>query len=663
MNRFVRWLVGHISLSLSRLAHVLAIVVALSACTSTFAQCEDVGVRYVRPGGSDAATGYCWDSAFKTLGRALVDVNTLEGVGEIHLAGWNDLLDVPGVIYRVSDFDTDPGTPGVQFEANGSFVIEESVIIRGGFKGVEEGGDEPTDRDECIWTTTLSGDIGDDDDEEEFDDNSWHVIKIPFGVEANIDFDGLTITAGHAIGEEDYDDRRGGAIDSEGSVEDSRIRLRNCVLHHNRATRGGAICSDSQLFCRGCRFESNTAIPTPDGLTVLEGSWGGAIASVTWLEVVHCHFEANEAQGVGLGGAVFVDHGTEAGEEQLPFMFTNSVFIGNKASKPEFVYQSQGGAIHSAHRTQLTVTGSLFHSNYASEGGAICCGTSSWPAHLWLLSSTIANNSAKDSGGLEAQNLTIANSIIVGNTASNGDTFCGGHDGDLCAQIGTQISSLMTINHSCITGIGTDTETAGGDNIEADPEDLFEDPNGGDFRLAAGSPAVDVGDNSLVPLDVTDANDDSVESGALPWDARRNVRIVGCGPIVDMGAFEFWRCEGDANADGIVDGADITTVLGFWGCSTPPCGGDVDCSGSTGGGDITLILGNWENVCDGLPVAFCAEGSGTEEMSMMSSGGEGVTPEALLEVWGFEDLSDFVEWIESLDFNLMEAILSALEGA
>lgn len=49
---------------------------------------------------------------------------------------------------------------------------------------------------------------------------------------------------------------------------------------------------------------------------------------------------------------------------------------------------------------------------------------------------------------------------------------------------------------------------------------------------------------------------------------------------------------GDANGDLIVDGADITTILGFWGTSGPI--GDVNHDGIVDGGDITVVLGNWD---------------------------------------------------------------------
>ena len=51
------------------------------------------------------------------------------------------------------------------------------------------------------------------------------------------------------------------------------------------------------------------------------------------------------------------------------------------------------------------------------------------------------------------------------------------------------------------------------------------------------------------------------------------------------------RCRGDINCDGLVDGADLTTLLGFWG--TEDTASDLDGDGAVDGADLTILLGNW----------------------------------------------------------------------
>ena len=51
------------------------------------------------------------------------------------------------------------------------------------------------------------------------------------------------------------------------------------------------------------------------------------------------------------------------------------------------------------------------------------------------------------------------------------------------------------------------------------------------------------------------------------------------------------QCDGDMNEDGVVDGVDVSLVLGWWGRSHQ--GYDADGSGSVDGADLAYVLGNW----------------------------------------------------------------------
>jgi hypothetical protein len=48
-------------------------------------------------------------------------------------------------------------------------------------------------------------------------------------------------------------------------------------------------------------------------------------------------------------------------------------------------------------------------------------------------------------------------------------------------------------------------------------------------------------------------------------------------------------CLGDLNGDNVVDGSDLTIMLGAWGL----IGGDLNGSGVTDGADLTILLGYW----------------------------------------------------------------------
>ena len=50
-------------------------------------------------------------------------------------------------------------------------------------------------------------------------------------------------------------------------------------------------------------------------------------------------------------------------------------------------------------------------------------------------------------------------------------------------------------------------------------------------------------------------------------------------------------CDGDLNDDDVVDGGDLSLVLGYWGSADPTF--DLDGSGLVDGADLALVLGEW----------------------------------------------------------------------
>ena len=52
-------------------------------------------------------------------------------------------------------------------------------------------------------------------------------------------------------------------------------------------------------------------------------------------------------------------------------------------------------------------------------------------------------------------------------------------------------------------------------------------------------------------------------------------------------------CLGDVNFDGIVNGADISVLLGFWGLNGKPVAADINKDGQVDGADLAQMLGSW----------------------------------------------------------------------
>ena len=56
-------------------------------------------------------------------------------------------------------------------------------------------------------------------------------------------------------------------------------------------------------------------------------------------------------------------------------------------------------------------------------------------------------------------------------------------------------------------------------------------------------------------------------------------------------------CTGDVNGDLVVDGTDLSIVLGFWG-SCNECAADLNVDGLVDGTDLSTVLGFWGTVCE-----------------------------------------------------------------
>jgi len=139
---------------------------------------------------------------------------------------------------------------------------------------------------------------------------------------------------------------------------------------------------------------------------------------------------------------------------------------------------------------------------------------------------------------------------------------------------------ISNIDGSTVTM--TDTDVQGGwpgvGNIDADP--LFVDPDNGNYRLSAGSPCIDAGDNTAVPTGVLRDLDGNPRFVA---DACAGER----GATVDLGAYEFQGTSCDLGT--------LTAMLAAWG----PCGDrgkcryDFDGDASVGILDLLILLGSW----------------------------------------------------------------------
>jgi hypothetical protein len=180
-----------------------------------------------------------------------------------------------------------------------------------------------------------------------------------------------------------------------------------------------------------------------------------------------------------------------------------------------------GGGIVMFNQSDANVINNVITNNTAFSGGGIYWLTPSGTRGPFLVNNTlVANNSVSTEGseifadGFDINALVI-NTIIVGKSGQTA-FFCGNFN-DVNPP-GIQFNDVYNPSGTTYGGICTDPTGSNG-NISADPKFTAK----ANFRLTAGSPAIDVGDNSAPDLPAKDfAGHPRIANGT-----------------VDLGAYEF----------------------------------------------------------------------------------------------------------------------------
>jgi hypothetical protein len=337
----------------------------------------------------------------------------------------------------------------------------------------------------------------------------------------------------------------------------------------------------------GAGMYCHTGNPTVVNCTFVANSaryGGGIYANSSYLTIVNCTFCGNSASDDGGG---ITDYNSSP-------MLVNCAFLGNTANG------SGGGMVNSSDSEPLLMN-CTFSGNSASTGGGMANFSYSEPM---LRNCTFSGNSGSTGGGI--YNFS-GGQTIASNCVFWGDTLY-------------EINWGATVTYSCISW-----GWPGEGNINIDP--LFvrvpspgpdgewgtADDDYGDLRLQTGSPCIDAGDNTAVPLDVLDLDGDGDVDERIPFDLDRNPRFVqdpftpdtGVPDpplyrfIVDMGAYEYQFCFGDLDSDNDIDIADLAQLLGSYGetAGMTYYDGDLDGDGDVDLADLAELLGVYGDVC------------------------------------------------------------------
>jgi len=255
-----------------------------------------------------------------------------------------------------------------------------------------------------------------------------------------------------------------------GAVSGDENTFINCTFSQNSAGQNGGGVSGNRNTFSNCNFSQNSARH--------DGS-GGAVSGYGYF--TNCNFSQNSA---GLDGGVIQGSGNT---------FTNCSFSKNLAGRNGGVisgnrntltncsfFQNSAGQNGGAVSGSGTVVNSLFVKNSAeNSGGALFA---SRYETLTVINSTFYGNEAGEEGGAARLKGTILNSIFYENTAS-------GSPNDFAP------SGELTVDYS-LFNYPSGAYNHGPHNIMGEPG--FVDPTGGDFHLRSGSPAIDMGDSSVL---------------------------------------------------------------------------------------------------------------------------------------------------------------------
>lgn len=466
------------------------------------------GIVYVDSSkANNEGDGSSWANAASELADALKAAKTDNAIKEVWVAKGTYIP-----LYRADDNGTSFACSLT--DRDNTFRIQPNVKVYGGFAGGET---DTTGRDLIINETVLSGDIGIIGNHA---DNAYHVAFAAGNV-GSAAIDGFTITRGNANVNLNYNIDGNLVYRSKGGgmqLISASPLLSQCNLKYNYALQdGGAMyLNNSNANVKNSAFVLNEADDKGAAVTAeyspalfsdnlfsenkvlnavgLQG--GGAIYGYeSGMTFRKCNFISNLVLGSGQGGGMFL-----LGNPKTTI--SACIFSGNKAG-------GEGGALYTNNTTSDIINTAIHGNRSDADGGAIY-------NHFFttcnIKNCTIASNRAAGQGGgiVFASTGNISNSIIYNNLAPS---FTNIWD-----------FTIPTVSHSIIQG-----GYAGTNNLDLAPlfinqQTAASAPNIlGNYRLQACSPALNAGNNALVPSGI---NNDLDSVSRIRFDQ------------VDMGAFE-----------------------------------------------------------------------------------------------------------------------------
>ena len=409
----------------------------------------------------------------------------------------------------------------------------------------------------------------------------------------------------------------------------SSLTLMGCAFIENGCGNTVRNVEGTTAIIIGCTFDSNdtgacggnagigtshSAATIADCLFVKNDDEGSGAMSNYYsiVDVADCIFDDNDGDGSGamyngyscvsVRGCTFINNGGALGQVAGGAMlnYHSDVIIEGSRFYLNAAGSHPGGGIHNVASTAL-ISNSLFFRNYASFGGAI--GNTDLSTAV-IVNCTFFGNVDNNSGPTSG---SAAIDVEAGSSALLTNSIVWNHDQNVFDGAGELLIAYSNVEDAVPPGSGNisllplfvELPAPGNDNTWGTPDDNY-----GNFRLLPGSPGIDAGDNTAVPPDQFDLDNDGDTAEPIPFDLSGLPRFVddpktidtgnGLPPIVDMGAYEFTGTVNplDLTGDGVVDAADLAQLLADWGACSG-CAADYTADGIVSAADLAELLANW----------------------------------------------------------------------
>jgi Right handed beta helix region len=302
-----------------------------------------------------------------------------------------------------------------------------------------------------------------------------------------------------------------------------------------------------------------------------------------------------------------------------------------------------GGGIHISNDASPTIRNCVITGNTTTDStggaGVFVGGTGAGTASI-VQCAIVGNGGAASGPGagilVDAENATISNCIVAGNTCSGITNGAGVHfTTDTSTPsirnsiLFSNVAGIVTSAAAQLRHVGSGTVTASSCAIQnltgalagitqtncfAYSTSMLVDPKGpdgvfgtsdDDYHPTADSGLVDAGDTTVLPDDIGDLDSDGASFESVSRDfgfGERRVNMPapdsgsGFGPPIDIGLFEFQPVQlsdPDFTNDGFVDAADLGILLGAW--NTLSCEHDLNGDCIVDAVDLGILLGAWTN--------------------------------------------------------------------